>query len=145
MDRLNRCVLSTGQCQVLSRHNKSFRRTFRTFIDSNDQVFLSDSASGKVTWLDSDCSVLDELSLETLAGNLVATDYRNMRVLRFGPDSSALDDLSSPEQERYITELENQADFYNTSSALAWTLFGVLRVGGMIYGIRQELRRVNAQ
>ena len=251
LDRLNRCVLSTARCEVLGGHDKSFRRTFRTFIDNNDQIFLSNSVSGKVSWLNSDGSEIDELSqalehpnkilrdgnqmivadtdanslllvpletsqfssedqwtristepqdengwrvsqpvdfarvgdgwavlvknekmnravlrhynksgtftretklqrkgfiiaLETLAGNLVVTDYRNMRVLRFGPDGSVLDDLSSPEQARY-TQIEDQKAFYDTASVLAWVVFAVLVVGGMVYGIRQELLRVNAQ
>lgn len=251
LDRLNRCVLSTGQCQLLHSHETSFRRTFRTFIDSRDQIFLSDSARGKVSWLNSDGSVIDTLSklldhpnkilrdgnqivvadtdanslliiplegslfsaedqwtristeppkenswrvsqpvdfsrveegwvvlvkdkkmsrsvlrhydetgsftgetklqrrgfiiaLETLAGNLIATDYRNRRVLRFRSDGSALRDLTSPEQEDYLAELEGQIDFYNTASALSWTLFGVLLVGGMVFGVRRELQRVNA-
>jgi hypothetical protein len=85
------------------------------------------------------------IALENLAGNLVVTDYRNMRVLRYGADGSVLDDLSSPEQERYIVELEEQKAFYDAASILTWILFGVLFIGGMIYGIRQELLRVNAQ
>ncbi len=251
-DRLNRCVLSTARCQVLSGYDRSFRRTFRAFIDDNDQIFLSNSASGRVTWLTSDGNEIDELSqtldhpnkisrdgnkmivadtdanslllvplgtsqfstedqwtristepinendwrvsqpvdftrvgdgwavlvknntmtkavlrhydtagvftgetklqrngfiiaLENFAGNLVVTDYRNMRVLRFSADGSVLDDLSSPEQEDYVAELEEQKAFYDTASILAWILFGVLLIGGMIYGIRQELLRINAQ
>lgn len=68
-----------------------------------------------------------------------------MRVLRFGPNGSALDDLSSPEQERYIAELENQASLFGALSLFAWILFLVLLTGGMVYGVIRELRRVNAQ
>ena len=79
-DRLNRCVLSTSSCQVLSGHDRSFRRTFRAFIDSNDQIFLSNSASGKVTWLTSDGNEIDELSQALDHPNKILRDGNQMVV-----------------------------------------------------------------
>ena len=32
LDRLNRCALSTGQCQLLRHHEEPFRRTFRSLL-----------------------------------------------------------------------------------------------------------------
>jgi hypothetical protein len=83
------------------------------------------------------------IALESLGDDLVATDYRNWRVLRFDSQGSEFGDLSSPAQEEYIEQLRGQVRLYDIATVAAWTLFIVLLVVGVVVAVRHELKKAN--
>jgi len=248
--RLNRCDHYSGSCQGLAAFKHQFRRTYRAYIDLNDQIFLSDSASGEIHWLASDGSSIDTLptrlsspnkivrdrdtvvvadtdahsllviplnemgfapqadwrristkpleedswkvsqpvdftftesgwavlvknanmsrsairfyddagyqtgeiklqregfiiALESLGDELVATDYRDWRVLKFDTEGTHFGELSSPAQEEYISSLRSRVQAYNMASVIAGTVFVVLLVVGIVVAVRHELHKAN--
>jgi hypothetical protein len=60
--RLLRCSFESGRCLALSRAEHSFNSTFRVSIDEQDNVFLADTASGSVYWLDTQGEHRDKLA-----------------------------------------------------------------------------------
>lgn len=50
--RLVRCNADSGQCRVLDGFKHRFEHSFRSYIDESGNVYIADTATGDVIWLD---------------------------------------------------------------------------------------------
>ena len=60
--KLLRCSLDSGACTALEKSVLSFKQSFRAFVDQADDIYLADTASGSVYWLNEEGGVRHELS-----------------------------------------------------------------------------------
>jgi hypothetical protein len=60
--KLLRCSPASDNCSAVEKSGQSFKQSFRTFIDQSDDIYLADTASGSVYWLNEEGVIRDELS-----------------------------------------------------------------------------------